>query len=158
MGLFMRDEKSDDHFKESRPKSLKLQALKKRFCQPKDKTNVNVTSNSITLDCIENEQPSINRTVVRLKTTAWVDCNGNLNYKKCISILHRKSFGFNALFEDIHDIGAIEVIERIINLDICSDGVYEVVTCNEHRDWETGYIDDYDFKLVEFTEGIGNKL
>ena len=41
-----------------------------------------------------------------------------------------------------------QVIEDIINLDECSDGVYEVATCNEQYDLETGYIDSYDYKLV----------
>ena len=35
-----------------------------------------------------------------------------------------------------------------LNLDECEDGVYGVVTCNEIRNWETGYIEEYDYMLV----------
>jgi hypothetical protein len=30
---------------------------------------------------------------------------------------------------------------------MAEDGVYEVVICNERRDWESGYIEDWDYRL-----------
>ena len=50
--------------------------------------------------------------------------------------------------EDISCIGAEEVLPRIINLDECKDGVYEVTACNISHDFETGYADDWDYKLI----------
>ena len=58
--------------------------------------------------------------------------------------------GYNFLSEDVGNIGAMEAIPRIINLNECNDGIYEVAICNESRDFETGHIDDYDFRLVLF--------
>ena len=37
---------------------------------------------------------------------------------------------------------------RILNLGEVEDGIYEVVVCNESHDYETGYVDDYDYRLV----------
>lgn len=49
-------------------------------------------------------------------------------------------------------IGADEVFPRITNIAQCEDGIYVVVTCNESRDYETGIIDDYDYKLVAYAD------
>ena len=93
----------------------------------------------------ESKPPS--RCVVRLRTTMWADKSG-LYMKKSLAFLRRKSEGFNVLEEDASAAGAEEVLPRILNMDECQDGIYEVVTCNESRDYETGYIDDYDYLLV----------
>lgn len=89
--------------------------------------------------------------VVKLKTTYWHDRRGA--YKKTsLSTMKRKSKGFDLLGEESSNIGSEDTMSRILNLDECSDGLYILVTCNEHRDWETGYIDDYDFRLVKYEE------
>lgn len=89
-----------------------------------------------------------NRCVVRLKTTSWADKRG-LHQKKSLTFLRRQCEGFNVLEEDAGAIGADEVLPRILNLNECADGIYNVVVCNESRDFETGYINDYDYKLVK---------
>jgi hypothetical protein len=66
--------------------------------------------------------------------------------------MRRLSTGINILEEDVSVIGAAEVIQSIENLHEVEDGLYEVVTCNIKTDWETGYVDDYDLKLVPFVE------
>lgn len=94
----------------------------------------------------KDEQKSV--CIVRLSTSYWSDSKG-IYTKKSITWLRRKSLGFSILEEDASAIGVDEVTQAIENLyDVC-DGVYEVVTCNEHRDYETGYIDSYDYKLVK---------
>jgi len=98
------------------------------------------------LTCELNPQEHENKCVVRLKTSTWSDKRG-VYLKKSITYLRRLSKGYLILEEDTKNIDT-EVIEGIINLDECSDGVYVVVTCNERYDWETGYIDSYDYKLV----------
>lgn len=87
------------------------------------------------------------RCVVRLKTTMWADKHG-LHTKKSLKFLRRQCEGLNVLEEDASMVGADEVLPRILNLDQCDDGIYEVVTCNESHDWETGYVDYYDYRLV----------
>jgi hypothetical protein len=86
--------------------------------------------------------------VVRLKTSVWNDSRG-IHIKKDITYLRRKSFGFNILEEDVSNIGPEFVVSDIINLNSCSDGIYEVVICNESHDWETGYVDAYNYKLIK---------
>ncbi len=93
------------------------------------------------------EPPSV--CVVRLTTSQWNDKNG-IYEKKSIRYLQRKCTGWNCIEEDISMIGADEVMPRIINLYECKDGIYEVIMCNEKKDWETGCIDDYDYKLIPY--------
>ena len=87
------------------------------------------------------------RCVVRLKTSIWKDDNG-LHLRKDLTYMKRLSFEFNILKEDAVNIGANEVMDRIDNLNDCKDGLYEVVTCNETREYESGMIDDYDYTLI----------
>ena len=85
--------------------------------------------------------------VVRLRTSMWQDSRG-LHTKKSLLFLRKQSQGFNLLEEDSSQIGADAVLPRIINLHECDDGVYKAVVCNESRDWESGYVDDYDYRLI----------
>ena len=94
-----------------------------------------------------------NRCVIRVKTTMWTDKRG-LHIKKSLTFLRRQCEGFNVLEEDAGMAGADDVLPRILNLDQCEDGIYEVVTCNESRDWETGYVDGYDYQLVTANTSI----
>lgn len=54
--------------------------------------------------------------------------------------------------EDLYCCGADEVISRIINLDECSDGIYQIVLVNASRDWYTGHIEYYDYELIKVGE------
>lgn len=87
--------------------------------------------------------------IVRLTTTYWNN-NKGLYQRKNINFLKRKCKGFNFIEEDCGMTGAAEVIDRIINLNKCDDGIYKVIICNERKDWESGVIDDYDYQLVKF--------
>ena len=87
--------------------------------------------------------------VVRLATSSWSDRRG-LHTKRSLLWLRRLSTGFNVMEEEADCAGADLTVARILNLDDCADGIYRVVTCNERRDWETGYVDDYDYRLVPF--------
>ncbi len=93
------------------------------------------------------EKTTIIKCVVRLTRSYWHN-NSMLCQKIELRYLKRKCINFNILAEDASNIGAEEVMPRIINLDECEDGIYEVVPCNESTDFETGYIDDYDYKLI----------
>ncbi len=90
---------------------------------------------------------NVSRCTVRVKTTTWADKRG-LHTKKSLTFLRRQCEGFNVLEEDTSAIGAEEVLPRILNLDEVEDGIYNVVVCDERRDWEGGYVDDYDYRLV----------
>lgn len=90
------------------------------------------------------------REVVRISTSIWSDKNG-IYCKKSITQQKRKSFGFQCLQEDIAMIGA-EAYNSIININECKDGLYQVITINASRDYETGIIDSYELKLIPFEE------
>ena len=96
---------------------------------------------------LNEEKVDLPSCVVRVKTTFWSDKRG-LHTKKSLLYLRRRSTGFNLLEEDSSAIGAEDVMIRIVNLDEIEEGVYQFVTCNERRDWESGYVDDYDYRLV----------
>ena len=90
---------------------------------------------------------NVSRCTVRVKTTVWADKRG-LHTKKSLTFLRRQCEGFNVLAEDASATGAEEVFPRILNLGEVEDGIYEVVVCNKSHDYETGCVDDYDYRLV----------
>lgn len=90
-----------------------------------------------------------NLQVVRLSTSAWSDDRG-VYLRKSLTTLKRKSSGYQILTEDVNNISPLEVIENIVNLNDCVDGIYKVEICNVSTDWETGYVESYDYKLVPF--------
>lgn len=99
---------------------------------------------------LESENKQTPRCVVRLTTSMWHDVNG-VHIKKTLRYLRRKCVGYNILEEDCSAVGADEVIKRIVNLEECKDGIYQVVTCNEWGAWETPHIiEDYDYKLIPY--------
>ena len=89
--------------------------------------------------------------VVRLTTSSWSSKRG-VFLQKSLSYLRRKCDGYNILEEDTTYVGAEEVAHKVVNLYDVEDGIYEVVTCNESRCWETNTIDDYDYKLIPYEE------
>ena len=99
---------------------------------------------------LDNKQEK-NEQVVRLATSAWKDKQG-IHLKRSLLFQRRKSSGFQILEDDVDMVGASETLARIENLSKCEDGLYKVITCNERKDWETGMVDDYDFRLVPYKE------
>lgn len=49
-------------------------------------------------------------------------------------------------------VGAEDFFKSLTNLHSSSDGIYEMLPCNISTDWETGYCDGCDWKLVPFEE------
>jgi hypothetical protein len=103
------------------------------------------------LDPSEEKAEKENRTVVRLVTSAWNDKRG-VHVKKTLRWMQRLSYGFNCLEEDCTQVGTEEAIRTVLNLYDVKDGLYEVVMVNERRDWETGYVEEWEFKLHPFNE------
>jgi hypothetical protein len=87
-------------------------------------------------------------TFCRVKTSYWGSGRG-IHTRKDIIFLKRKSTKCIWVKEDVSNIGADEVIKRITNLHEVDDGIYEIVPCNEILDWELGYADDYEYKLIK---------
>lgn len=87
--------------------------------------------------------------VVRVSTSYWRDKRGG-HIRKDIAFLKRKCKGYNILDEDMYSCGADEVLQNIVNLNDVKDGIYELITVNESTDWESGFIDSYDYKLIAY--------
>ena len=103
------------------------------------------------------EAAQINRCVVRLRRTWWHDSKGcyqriDLRYMK------RYCEGYNILEDDSSNIGFENVEANILNIAECEDGIYQVVTCNEKRDYESGCIEEYDYRLLPFTPSVKGTL
>lgn len=84
--------------------------------------------------------------VVRLKTEFFQRGN-SFNQQKSVRVL-KKQTTFDLLAEEASSVGVEEALQNILNLNECEDGVYHLVVCNELRDIETGYIDDWNFELI----------
>jgi hypothetical protein len=95
-------------------------------------------------DADETHEPC--RTIVRLRTSYWHDKNG-LHCRQSLSYLKRQCTGFQLIDDDCSMVGADHVMPRIVNLHECKDGIYDVVMINQKKDWETGHVEDWDYKL-----------
>ena len=89
--------------------------------------------------------------VVRLTTSAWSGMRGT-HLKKSLVVMRRMSRGYPLLVEECADVGAIAALAKVINLYEVCDGLYQVRICDVQQDWETGYIEDYNYKLIPFNK------
>lgn len=88
--------------------------------------------------------------VVRVQTEAYKK-GDTYFYGKSIRVLKRKTT-YDFVKDEVDNIGTIDGLENIINLNDVSNGVYEVVVDHESYDIETGYLDDWNFKLIPYEE------
>lgn len=102
-------------------------------------------------DMFQQEKEESNRTVVRVTTSSWYDGNA-LHQRRSIRTLKRKSTGFNGLDEDCRNVDVDAVIGNINNFNEVPDGIYNVVVCNTTRDYETGWVDRWEYELVPYEE------
>ena len=100
---------------------------------------------------VDGEDVSEKRTrmVVRLRRSFWHD-NDGVYQRIGLRYLKRHTEGFNVFDDECHLIGASEVLPKVLNLNQCPDGIYQLVLCNAHRDYETGHVEDWDYRLVPF--------
>lgn len=121
-----------------------------RYCFCRSVGTYRTKDDRMSLELLPAQSPvdvTVSRCTVRVKTTIWAD-NRGLHTRKSLTFLRRQCEGFNVLDEDASAIGAEKVLPRILNLGEVEDGIYEVIVCNKTYDYETGYIEDYDYQLV----------
>lgn len=94
----------------------------------------------------EEEKPLV---IVRVSTSCWKDSRG-IAAKKQIKFLKRKCKGFNFVKEDFDMVGGQNFLESFTNLWSVDDGVYQIVMTNMFSDWETGHLEDWDYKLIPY--------
>lgn len=74
-------------------------------------------------------------------------------YGRTIRVM-KKISEFNYLDEDCKQVGVLEAIENILNINTVEDGLYRLEMCNVSKDHETGWVDDFNFKLTPHQESI----
>lgn len=104
-----------------------------------------------TLDLTQITKISPNQLIVRIRTEYYSTKRGVAKTRK-LETLKRKSSGFDFIEEDTAQVGADGVIETIINFDSVDDGIYEVIMINLCHDYETGMLEDWEYKLVPYEE------
>lgn len=87
-----------------------------------------------------------NRCVVKVQSEAYKR-GDTYFYGKSIRVL-QKLTTYDILRDECDNIGIFDGIENILNLNSVKDGKYYLEPVNVSRDCETGYIDDWDFKLI----------
>lgn len=85
--------------------------------------------------------------VVRLLSSKYFDKRGNVHVHKELRYL--KSLSNMSIRDMIPD---YECIDDILNLHEVPDGLYELIGTNYSKDWETGMIDDWDYKLIPYVK------
>lgn len=101
----------------------------------------------------KNDNPPEFKIVVKIITSYWHN-NLGVNSTKSIRFLKRKGIGYSLIQEECSNIGAEEVIEKLTNLKDVTDGIYEVVTIDLKYDWETGDVDDWNYKLIPYNDNL----
>jgi hypothetical protein len=90
--------------------------------------------------------------VLRLKTKLKAHKSGGLTIKRKLKSATKYWLGYSMLEDELDNTSPEEVVGRIINFMTCADGLYTMVPCHKEFDRETGYLEDYDLRLVPFTE------
>lgn len=103
---------------------------------------------SINRSDVEDDVPT--QIVVRLRRSYWHDNDGAYQ-RTSLRYLKRHTMGFNVFDDDCSMVGAEDVLRKIVNLHKCKDGVYILKTYNSSIDWETGYVEHWDYILTPFT-------
>lgn len=88
--------------------------------------------------------------VVRVQTEAYKK-GDTYFYGKSIRVLKRKT-EFDFIAEEVNNIDIIDALENIINLNDVTNGLYEVVIASQSYDIESGYLDDWSFKLIAYVD------
>lgn len=84
--------------------------------------------------------------IVKIETSIfWHKGYASFSKQKKVTLLKRKSTG---KLTDIMDDLELDVM-HMPDFDKLEDGIYELKICNESRDIESGYIDDWDYEFVK---------
>lgn len=103
---------------------------------------------------LERNQQSSWQLVVRLEHNYF--CNGKrVEWQVKLHPLKSKSLpqSYNYFIDIMSECEGVPVV----NLYECSPGYYNVITVNEHRDWESGIIEDWEYKLTPYKEATNDR-
>lgn len=106
------------------------------------------------LDIFEDKEDSKEpKIVVRITTNYFISSSQEICYSKKLRVLKRRSnpMGVGCFLEVMGECMDAS-LDMITNFHECDDGIYELVVHNEHRDWETGIVEDWDYQLIKIEE------
>lgn len=98
---------------------------------------------------------SESKCIVKVQTEAYKR-GDTYFYGKSIRVL-QKLTTYDVLRDECDNVGICDGLENILNLNSVKDGKYYLQPINISKDIETGYIDDWDFKLIPFDEEQNEK-
>lgn len=81
----------------------------------------------------------------------WDSDKGVIGERRTVRILKRKSCPGCSACAWIYD-HLQEDVENVHIEDVENGKVYSIIVTNEHTDWETGIVDDYDLSFKEVKE------
>ena len=73
--------------------------------------------------------------------------------RRDVLFLKRQCSGFNAILEDCDQTGVVDAMCTIIGLNTVPDGLYQMVMCNMHKDWETGHAETWQYMFTPWNPG-----
>lgn len=88
--------------------------------------------------------------VVRVDKNFYRNKSGEFVSQTKLRVMKKLSFLSNVFEEDFSCCGPEDTIDRIVNLYEVKPGLYEMITVNQTTDWETGYIDGWDYLLIPY--------
>lgn len=88
--------------------------------------------------------------VVRVQTESYKRGNTYF-YGKSLRVIKGKTT-YDLIHEEAQAIGLQDALENILNLNELENGLYEFVIANRCYDVESGYLDDWDWRLVPYKE------
>ena len=89
-----------------------------------------------------------NVTVIKVKRNYYRNKKKEFVLETKLTIQRRSSSGHQLIEEDCDNTSCQDVIDRIRNLNDMPDGLYHLITVNLSHDFESGYLDDWDYKLI----------
>lgn len=98
------------------------------------------------------EQNNRYREVVRLKHIGYRTARGEVHLGVVLYPQKRKSLNDYLPLQDWIDNCGEDTIKWANNIYCLDEGLYEVLIVNESRDWEMGYVDDWELHLAPYEE------
>ena len=96
------------------------------------------------VDSLNNDK---HRLIVMVTTSNYLSGNKMVSKRELYPLKRKSQLSFHDMFPD-----PIECMNSITNFHEVDEGIYEVIMINESRDWETGYLDDWEYKLIPYKE------
>ena len=93
--------------------------------------------------------------IVKVRTDTYINNKGELVIQKTIRqmrSLSKSPNGYLAFEEELSMCGTDAIGTSLIGVEDLDDGLYRMIVACKGRDWETGYVDEVEFKFEPIDE------